>query len=221
MLFTISFLNGIRYLTTIFTQACGQQRCGSVEVGQFVQAATLRARRHDQTSQLRQPMALTPDSATCAERPSSESLKMTQERVGGSLVFIHSDTAVFSNAARRAARSHAATFSQRRRPMRKAKLKSPKDDGSVTRRSRTPADSSVCDPDVVLLSPAKQECPHLISPPGSPSPITLLDTALLDPFESTALPMSRKMSGLLRGCEVSRPLQERFSLPKSRSERNP
>ena len=135
---------------------------------------------------------------------SSESLKMAQETGSNALVFIHSDNAVFSNASRRTARSHAATISRRRGTATKAKAKSLKDDRSVTGTSAKSTESTVCDPDDVSLSPAPHERVDVITTSASLSPATLLDTALLDPFESTALPMNRKMSGLLKGCKLYR-----------------
>ena len=121
------------------------------------------------------------------------------------LVFINTDNAVLSNASRHAARSHAAAVSRKRGTATKAKLRSQKDHSSATEEFCNSDEPMVCDSDDVTLSPPTRQCPGIRTPPGSLSPTTLLDISLLDPFETTALPMNQKMSGLLKGCKLWRP----------------
>ena len=127
---------------------------------------------------------------------------MTLERTRSSLVFIHSENATLSNASWRAARSHAATISRRRGTAAKAKLRSQKADSSVARSSSNSHESMSFEPDDFMHSPATGPLPQVIIPVGVLSPTTLLDKALLDPFETTALPLDQKMSGLLKGCKL-------------------
>jgi hypothetical protein len=125
---------------------------------------------------------------------------MTRESVGSSVVFINTDSAVFSKTSRRAARSHAASVSRQRG----------KSDESVNGESSRSDESTISDPAEHTFLLAIGESPGAITSPANPSPKTFLDTALLDPFATTALPMNQKMSGLIRGCKWYCSLHWRF-----------
>src|SRR5256885_7267559 len=101
---------------------------------------------------------------------------MKPENRGSPVVFVNTDTAIFSRTSRRVARSHAAMVSRQRQKATKRTLTH--ENGRSGRKYTVP-----------VARPEKQ------------SPKTLLDTALLDPFGTTALPMDRKMSGLLQSCK--------------------
>lgn|ERR1700722_17903876 len=117
---------------------------------------------------------------------------MTKESSKNSVIFVITDTPVFSDASKRVARSNAAAWSRRRQRAAQTNFRS-------QGRDRPAVGNSGKQDDSVVSKPAKVELPVAIG--EGPSPTTLLDTALLDPFETTALPMNRKMSNLLRGCK--------------------
>jgi len=126
---------------------------------------------------------------------------MTRETSKSSAIFVITNTPVFSDASKRVARSNAAAWSRRRQKAAQINFRSQGRDRSDEGKSGKRDDS-------VVSKPAKVELPVAIG--EGPSPTTLLDTALLDPFETTALPMNRKMSSLLRGCKLCHLLCFRF-----------
>ena len=121
--------------------------------------------------------------------------KMTRETSKSSVIFVITNTPVFSDSSKRVARSNAAAWSRRRQKAAQTNFKSQGRHRSAVGKSGKRNDS-------VVSKLAKVELPVAIG--EGPSPTTLLDTALLDPFETTALPINRKMSGLLRGCMLCR-----------------
>ena len=123
---------------------------------------------------------------------------MTKENSKNSVIFVITDTPVFSDASKRVARSNAAAWSRRRQKAAWTNFRSHRRDNSAVGKSGKRDDS-------VVYKPARVELP--VGVDEGPSPTTLLDTALLDPFETTALPMDRKMSSLLRGCKLRDLLQ--------------
>lgn len=131
---------------------------------------------------------------------------MTQESVGTSVMFINTETAIFSETARRTARSHAASVSRQRGTATRRKLRSRRDDQPVNGESSKADESVVLGPTETTFSVAIRESPDAITPNANPSPKTFLDTALFDPFATTALRMDRKMTGLLKGCKLRYPL---------------
>ena len=86
---------------------------------------------------------------------------MKPENRGSPVVFVNTDTASFSKASRRVARSHAAMVSRQRQ--------------KATKRTWTHENGG---------SDEKSTVP--VRRPEKQSPKTLLDTALLDPFGTTA-----------------------------------
>jgi hypothetical protein len=118
---------------------------------------------------------------------------MATESSKNSVIFVITDTPVFSDASKRVARSNAAAWSRRRQKAAQTNFRSQRRDGSTVGKSGKRDDS-------VVYKPAKVELP--VGVDEGPSPTTLLDTALLDPFETTTLPMNQKMSSLLRGCKL-------------------
>jgi hypothetical protein len=118
---------------------------------------------------------------------------MTTKSFKNSVTFVITDTPVFSDASKRVARSNAAAWSRQRQKAARTNFRSQRRDSSAVGKSGKRDDS-------VVYKPAEAELP--VGVDEDPSPTTLLDTALLDPFETTALPMNRKMSSLLRGCKL-------------------